>query len=182
MCSRFSIPGLDDELRALLGVERQGFTGLFAYMRKGGDKSGLSYTIEDVTQLGTTSRHFAFEPFWESAGGLEEGSIRVSSPFSFHPGEELAWNYRPSVKASAEFFGSEKGDRNLLFRGRIARGFFFGSNPQFTDRLFFRGRELRGLQPGTAGPWGLWEGSEIPFGSDALAACSIEFLTQSPSF
>jgi outer membrane protein assembly factor BamA len=173
--SGFSIPGLDDELRALLGVERQGFTGLFAYRRKGGNKAGLSYTVEEVTQLGTTSRHFGLEPFWEFDGGLEEGSVRLSSPFSFHPGEELAWNYRPSAEASTEFFGSGKGGRSLLVRGRVARGFFFGSNPQFTDRLFFRGRELRGFQPGAAGPWGLWEGSDIPFGGDVLAACSIEY-------
>jgi outer membrane protein assembly factor BamA len=170
-----SVPGLDDELRALLGVERRGFTGLFAYRLKDGDKAGLSYTIEDVTQLGVTSRHFGFEPFWETAVGLKQCSVRISSPFSFHPGEELAWNYRPSVEASTQFLKSKKGDQSLVLRGRLARGFFFGSQPQFTDRLFFRGLELRGFQQGAGGPWGSWEGSDIPFGSDTIAACSIEY-------
>ncbi len=171
----FSIPGLDDEIRALLGVERRGFTGLLAYRLAGGDKVGSSLTIEDVTQLGTTSRHFAFEPFWDIAGGETGDSIRISNRFSFHPGEELAWNYRPSVEASTGLFRSEKGDRRLVLRGRIARGLFFGSQPQFTDRLFFRGRELRGYRQGTVGAWGLWGGEGIPFGSDALIACSIEY-------
>ncbi|HUV12254.1 MAG TPA: POTRA domain-containing protein, partial [Acidobacteriota bacterium] len=90
----FSIPGLDDELRTLLGVKRRGFTGLLAYRLSGGDKAGVSLTLEDVTQLGTTSRHFEFEPFWEVAGGLPGDSVRVSNRFSFFPGETLAWNYR----------------------------------------------------------------------------------------
>jgi len=171
----FSIPGLDDELRALLGVERRGFTGLLAYRLRGGDKAGLSLTFEDVTQLGTTSRHFEFEPFWEISGGAKGDSIRISNRFSFFRGETLAWNYRPSAEASTKLFGSERGNSGLVLRGRVARGLFFGSQPQFTDRLFFRGRELRGFQQGTVGPWGRWEGEGIPFGGDSLVACSIEY-------
>ncbi|HUV13926.1 MAG TPA: BamA/TamA family outer membrane protein, partial [Acidobacteriota bacterium] len=55
------------------------------------------------------------------------------------------------------------------------RGLFFGSQPQLTDRLFFRGRELRGFQQGSVGPWGRWEDEGIPFGGDALVVCSIEY-------